>query len=110
MAKDRKQKETKESLQVFDPQPGSVYTLESVCHITGATRRSVLIYCKSGLVQPASNPEIEPLSFDEEAIYRIVRIEFLRSTHGINLAGIRMIFELMNELRRLEEEVRFFRP
>ncbi|HEV8543780.1 MAG TPA: chaperone modulator CbpM [Verrucomicrobiae bacterium] len=97
-------------LQVFDPQPGSLYSLETVIHLTGASRRSILIYCKSGLIRPAADPKEEPLAFDEEAIYHIRRIEFLRTAHGINLAGIRMIFDLMNELRRLQHEMRFFRP
>jgi len=33
----------------------------------------------------------------------------LRSQRGINLDGIRMIFELLREVRRLEHEMRFLR-
>jgi DNA-binding transcriptional MerR regulator len=109
MAQDQNTPRAKGALQVADPEPGSLYNLESLVHLTGVSRRSILVYCKSGLIRPACDPTQEALVFDEEAIYRIRRIEFLRSTHGINLAGIRMIFELMNELRRLEHEMRFFR-
>ena len=55
------------------------------------------------------DPEIGALAFDDEAIYTIRRVEYLRSHRGINLDGIRMIFELMSEVRRLEHEMRFFR-
>jgi hypothetical protein len=101
---------TNDSLQVVHPHPGAVYTLDAVVQLTGASRRSVLVYCKSGLIRPVGDLATEALSFDNEGIYQIRRIEHLRSEHGINLAGIQIIFELLNELRHLEEEMRFLRP
>jgi DNA-binding transcriptional MerR regulator len=101
--------ETNDSLELFHPLPGSVYSLETVVHLTGASRRSILVYCKSGLVRPQGDPETDALSFDEEGIYQIRQIEHLRSRHGINLAGIQIIFELLSELRHLHEEMRFLR-
>ncbi len=103
----RKEARSREGME-SEPQPGMVYSLEAVVSLTGVSRRSILVYCKSGLIQPSFRGEDE-LSFDEEAIYRIRRVEHLRTVHGVNLAGIRMIFELTNELRRLESEMRFFR-
>jgi DNA-binding transcriptional MerR regulator len=97
----------KAGLQLFDPQPGVSYSLEAVCHMTGVPRREVLIYCRSGLIQPVSNSEREPMSFGEEALYLIRRIQYLRNTHGVNLAGIRMVFNLLKELERLRAETRF---
>lgn len=96
-------------IELHDPQPGVLYSLEGVVHLTGVSRRSVLLYCKSGLVRARQDPEIGALAFDDEAIYTIRRVEYLRSHRGINLDGIRMIFELMNEVRRLEDEMRFLR-
>ena len=99
-----------ETLQVCEHEPNLRYTLESVVHLTGVSRRSILVYCRSGLVRPLEDEASGgAMSFDDEAIYAIRRIEHLRSTHGVNLAGVRMIFDLMNELRRLEEEMRFLR-
>ena len=97
-----------QSLQTFDPEPGVQYNLEGAAHLTGVSRHSIQVYCKSGLVRPC-NDEAEGMAFDEEAIYAIRRIEYLRGAHGINLAGIRMIFELMQEVHRLREEMRFHR-
>lgn len=97
-------------MEVFHPEPGVCYTLESVVHMTGVSRRSILVYCRSGLVPARTEAEPEAMTFDDEAIYAIRQIEFLREAHGINLAGIRVIFELMGELRRLQEEMRFLRP
>ena len=96
-------------LELHDLQPGVLYSLDGVVHLTGISRRSVLLYCKSGLVRASEDPEIGAMAFDDEAIYAIRRIEYLRSERGINLDGIRMIFELMHEVRRLENEMRFLR-
>ena len=95
--------------EVFHPEPGVCYTLERVVHMTGVSRRSILVYCRSGLVR-VREEEPDGMAFDDEAIYSIRQIEYLREAHGINLAGVRMIFQLMDELRRLQEEMRFLRP
>jgi DNA-binding transcriptional MerR regulator len=100
---------SKADLQLTEPQPGLVYSLDAVVHLTGVSRRSILVYCKSGLVRSVGDQQQGEFSFDDEAIYRIRRVEQLRTVHGLNLAGIRMIFELMSEIRRLENEMRFLR-
>lgn len=94
-------------LQVFDPAPDTSYTLEAVCHMTGAPRRDVLIYCRSGLIQPLTATDRDPMTFGEEAIYLIRRIQYLRNSHGVNLAGIRIVFHLLRELEQLRDEIRF---
>ena len=96
-------------LEVHEPKPGVHYSLDAVVHLTGASRRSILVYCKSGLVRSHSEEEEGPMAFDDEAIYSIRRIEYLRSVRGINLEGIRMIFDLWAQLRKLEDEMRFLR-
>ena len=96
-------------IELHDPQAGVLYNLDGVVHLTGVSRRSVLLYCKSGLVRAQEDPNIGTLVFDDEAIFTIRRLDYLRSHRGINLDGIRMIFDLMNEVRRLEHEMRFLR-
>lgn len=85
------------------------HTLEMLVTLTGVPRTEILVYCRTGLLPASGNPETEELYFDDEAIYRIRRIEHLRAERGINLAGVRMIFDLMNEVQRLREEMRFLR-
>lgn len=96
-------------LELHEPHPGTLYSLEGVVHLTGASRRSILVYCKSGLVRPKGDLENDPLAFDDEAVYTIRRIEHLRSERGINLEGVRLILELLTEVQRLKNEIRFFR-
>jgi DNA-binding transcriptional MerR regulator len=47
--------------------------------------------------------------FNDEAIRILRRIEYLRNVCGINLSGIKMILDLVNEAERLRAEVRFLR-
>ena len=102
--------ENEERLEEFHPEPGTCYTLETVVSMTGVSRGSILVYCRSGLVRTRAEADEEGMAFDDEAVYAIRQIEYLRETQGVNLAGIRVIFELMAELRRVQEEMRFLRP
>jgi DNA-binding transcriptional MerR regulator len=96
-------------VQVIEVQPGILYSLEAATHLTGVSRRSILVYCKTGLVRPVVDEEYGAMSFDEEAIYNIRKVEYLKRLHGVNLAGIKMIFELMQKVKQLEDEMRFLR-
>jgi hypothetical protein len=49
------------------------------------------------------------MGFTEEAIYAVRRIEHLRSVHGLDLAWIKTMFDLQDEVERLRAEVRFLR-
>ena len=57
-----------ETLQVCEHEPNLRYTLESVVHLTGVSRRSILVYCRSGLVRPLEDEASGgAMSFDDEA-------------------------------------------
>ena len=47
--------------------------------------------------------------FDEEAIRLLRRIEQLRTSYGVNLPGIKMIMQLLEELEQRQVELRFRR-
>jgi hypothetical protein len=47
--------------------------------------------------------------FTEETIYTVRRIEDVRAAHGIGVAWIKSMFDLVDEVERLRAEVRFFR-
>ncbi len=98
-----------ESVQIFEPNPNAVYTIEAAEHIARVPRRLIAIYYKHGLVSPVVDPDCGGFYFNDEGIRTLRRIEYLRTVCGINLAGIKMILGLMNELERLRAEVRFLR-
>jgi len=98
-----------ESLQVYEPDSRTIYTIEAAARLAGVRRHAILVYCKRGLVRPVARPEGMGYCFDREGIRALRRIGQLRNIVGLNMAGIKMILELMNEVERLQGEVRSLR-
>jgi DNA-binding transcriptional MerR regulator len=95
------------ALQVFEPDARTVYTIEMVAQLAQVPRRLIVLYYKHGLVSPVRDPARSGWCFDDEAIRIVRRIEYLRSACNENLAGIKLILELMEEVERLRQELRF---
>jgi len=81
--------------------PDQTYTLEIVAKLTGVASETILHYQEHGLVKP-----VEPDHFDDNAIHALRRIEHLRQTCEVNLSGVKLIFELMNEVEQLRSQLR----
>lgn len=97
------------ALELFQPNPNVFYSLDAAAHLARVPRRSLLIYCRAGLVRPVFQPPHGVMAFTDEAIYTVRRIEVMRATHGIDVSLIKNIFDLMDEVDRLRAEVRFYR-
>jgi len=95
------------ALQVFEPDARTVYTIEMVAQLAQVPRRLIVLYYKHGLVSPVRDPAGSGWCFDEEAIRIVRRIEYLRSACNVNLAGIKLILGLTEEVERLRQELRF---
>jgi DNA-binding transcriptional MerR regulator len=88
------------AMQRFEPESNVVYTIEAAEHIAHMPRRMILMYYKAGLLSPVSDPAQDGYYFDAEGIRTLRRIEFLRSDCGVNLAGIKVILRLLDEVER----------
>jgi len=97
------------AMELFQPQPNVLYSLDATAHLAGVPRRSILIYCRAGLVRPVVQPPYGVMEFTEEAIYTMRRIEHLRTVYGLDLAWIKTLFDLLDEVERLRAELRFLR-
>jgi MerR family transcriptional regulator/heat shock protein HspR len=95
------------ALQLLEPDPDAVYTIEAVEHLVNVPRRMILLYYKHGLVSPVVDPACGGYYFNDEAIRALRRIDYLRNVCGINIEGIRMILELLHEVEQLRAEMRF---
>ena len=93
-------------LQVFEPNPEIVYSIDDVQHLLHVPRRRIALYYKHGLVSPVVDPECGGYFFNDEAIRALKRIEYLRENHGVNLIGIKIILDLMNEVENLKNGAR----
>jgi hypothetical protein len=87
----------------------SVYSIEAVEEITSTPRHQIAVYCRYGLVATVGEPESSGWTFDDEAIRKVRQLEFLRAQYGMNLTGLRAMAELLHDVERLQEEVRFLR-
>jgi hypothetical protein len=97
---------TASAIQLFDPSPGTVYSIEQASQLANVSRRRILIYCKQRLLAPTASPELSGYWFDAEALRTLKRIEGLRAICDEPLAGVSLILDLMKEVQRLRIEMR----
>jgi len=97
------------TLQLFEPDARAVYTLEAAARLTQLPRRLIAVYFRHGLVSPVMDPACSGWYFNDEAIRILRRIEYLRTTCGLNIAGIKLIMDLASEVEQLREELNFRR-
>ncbi len=83
-----------------DPMPKASYSLEIVSELTGVSTQTIVQYQEHGLIQPA---------FNDETIRALRRIEHLRETCEMNLAGVKLLTQLLEEVERLRAELRRLR-
>jgi DNA-binding transcriptional MerR regulator len=80
-----------------EPMPEVSYSLEIVSELTGASTQTIVQYQEHGLIRP---------ELDDETIRAIRRIEHLRETCEMNLAGLKLFTSLLTEVEQLREELR----
>jgi hypothetical protein len=97
------------AVELFQPNPNVLYNLDAAAHLAGVSRRSMLIYCRTGLVRPVFQEPYGVMAFTEETIYTVRRIEDVRAAHGADVVWIKAMFDLAHEVERLRAEVRFLR-
>ena len=97
------------TLDLYQPKPNVLYSLDVAAHLAGVPRRSILIYCRAGLVQAVVQPPYGAMEFTEEAIYIVRKSEHLRTVHGLDLTWLKPMFDLLDEVERLRAELRFLR-
>jgi hypothetical protein len=98
-----------QALELFQPKPNILYSLDVAAHIAGVPRRSILLYCRAGLVKTVFQPPHGIMAFTEEAIHKVRRIEHIRSMHAPDLTLLKTLFDLFDEVERLRVELRFLR-
>lgn len=97
------------ALELFQPSPNALYTLDAVAHLSGVPRRSILVFCRAGLLSPIFLPPYGVMEFTDDAIYTVRRIEAVKAAHEHGVTWLQTMFALMNEVERLRAEVHFVR-
>jgi DNA-binding transcriptional MerR regulator len=73
------------------------YTLEILAETTGVSTQTIVQYQQHGLIRP---------EFDDETIRALRRIEHLRETCEMNLHGLKLLTQLLDEVEQLRDELR----
>lgn len=80
-----------------DPTPQVGYTLDILAEITGVSTQTILEYQEHGLIRP---------ELDEDSLRILRRIEHLRESCQVNLAGLKVLTSLLEKVEQLNEELR----
>ena len=86
------------------PDDQGVYIISVAAELAGVHPQTLRIYERKGLLNP-SRTAGNTRRYSERDIDRLRDIQSLTQDHGINLAGVKMIVELQNELERMRKRM-----
>jgi MerR family transcriptional regulator/heat shock protein HspR len=82
-----------------------VYMISVAAELAGMHPQTLRIYESRGLIQPKRSPKNTRL-YSQDDVDRLRRIQELTSEMGMNLAGVERVFELEQELERMQRRMR----
>jgi MerR family transcriptional regulator/heat shock protein HspR len=82
-----------------------VYMISVAADLAGMHPQTLRIYETRGLITPQRSPKNTRLYSDED-VARLRRIQELTSELGMNLAGVEKVFELEEQIGRMERRIR----
>lgn len=75
----------------------ATYTLEVLAEMTGINGQTIMQYQEHGIIRP---------QFDDETVRALRRIEHLRESCALNLHGLKLLTQLLDEVEQLRDELR----
>jgi len=82
-----------------------VYMISVAAELAGMHPQTLRIYEARGLIQPKRSPKNTRLYSDED-VARLRRIQELTTELGMNLAGVERVFELEQQIARMDRRIR----
>jgi len=73
------------------------YSLEILAETTGVSTQTIVLYQEHGILPPR---------YDEDTVRSLRRIEHLRETCEMNLRGLKLLTQLLDEVEQLRQELR----
>ena len=93
-------------LPVFEPNLEATYSLEVIAELSGISSQTIVEYREHGLISPVAETMPGGFQFDEETLRTLRSIEQLRSTCEMNIAGLKLMLDLMDEVEQLRDDLR----
>jgi MerR family transcriptional regulator/heat shock protein HspR len=87
-----------------EPSDRALYIISVAAELAGVHPQTLRIYERKGLLRPARTSG-NTRRYSDRDIDRLRTIQKLTQDHGINLAGVKMIVEMENELDRLRQRM-----
>jgi MerR family transcriptional regulator/heat shock protein HspR len=81
----------------------AVYVISVAAELAGVHPQTLRIYERKGLLRPQRTPG-NSRRYSASDIARLRLIQRLTQEEGVNLAGVRMIVEMENELERMRQQ------
>jgi len=75
-----------------------LFTISVVARIVGVQPRALRLYEEIGIITPSRREKGHRL-YTQEEVERLIWVRNMATTHGVNLAGIKFILDLMERLR-----------
>mgnify|MGYP003603859605 CR=1 FL=1 len=97
------------TVELFQPRPNILYSLDTAARLAAVSRRTLLRYCRAGLVHPSFQPPYGVMLFSEETVRAVRAIERLRAVEGLEFWVIKTLMGLLGEVEQLRAELRFLR-
>ena len=82
-----------------------VYMISVAAELAGMHPQTLRIYEARGLIEPKRSPKNTRL-YSQEDVDRLRRIQELTSELGMNLAGVEKVFELEEQLEKMQRRMR----
>ena len=82
-----------------------VYMISVAAELAGMHPQTLRIYETRGLITPKRSPKNTRL-YSQEDVERLRRIQELTSELGMNLAGVEKVFEMEQEMERMQRRMR----
>jgi MerR family transcriptional regulator, heat shock protein HspR len=82
-----------------------VYMISVAAELAGMHPQTLRIYETRGLITPKRSPKNTRL-YSQEDVDRLRRIQELTTDLGMNLAGVERVFELEEQIERMERRMR----
>jgi MerR family transcriptional regulator/heat shock protein HspR len=82
-----------------------VYMISVAAELAGMHPQTLRIYETRGLITPKRSPKNTRL-YSQEDVDRLRRIQELTTELGMNLAGVERVFELEQQIERMERRMR----
>jgi DNA-binding transcriptional MerR regulator len=75
----------------------NAYSLEILAEESGTSTQVIVQYQEHGILRP---------QYDEDTVRDLRRIEHLRETYELNLSGLKLLTQLLDEVEQLRQELR----